>query len=705
MAFRVGTSTATLRRGTSAIAKIYRGASLIWEAGGGGAAHPLDSDADLWGHWIFDSSYVNFGDTGAELKDRTVNARHMPALGSMSAANIVAGKFDDGLKLDGDYSYKVGTVPAFNALTIAAWVRRDGTFASHPIVIATNSSSGSYHYGLWFDSTTLRALVRGVGGDVVVLDPGGADAAFPNTVDWVHVAMTADGTTMRLFKNGSELANVPMSAVTSTSVNTLCFGCRYKGDLSLIAPLSLDDVRIYSRPLSAQEIADLAAMTSAPGESGGASNTAPVAVDDSASTNVNTAVEISVLANDSDADLDTLSVTAVSDPANGTATITGGGTTVTYTPDTDYTGADSFTYTVSDGQGGTDTGTVSITVNQVGAITVSPAVSQSTCSGLTPVVVGPTPPPAAPEYDEDPPVGAITVGSGKDYATIAAAVAAATTGDWILVDAGTYTDDYPDVNGKDLRIRGVSGRPVLLCTQNVPSGTGIMRCRGDATLVVENLEFRDAQVVDENGAGIRYESGHLTVRDSVFDGCENGILANSDADGTVTLENSDFTDCGFGDGYTHGIYINGVSHLIVDGCYFAANKVGHHLKSRALQTTVRNCTMNNGTAATSRHIDISNGGVTLIENCLLQRPSSPYGNHDFIGYGPENNLPATNSCLVKNCVFEDSDPSGIGVNNYQAGVTVQLQGNTFIGVNTPATGAHQYLDPDTGLAVTLTDDV
>jgi uncharacterized repeat protein (TIGR01451 family) len=93
-------------------------------------------------------------------------------------------------------------------------------------------------------------------------------------------------------------------------------------------------------------------------------NTAPVALDDSATTNENSPVTISVLANDSDVDGDSLSVTGASDPANGSVVINLAGT-VTYTPDTDYFGADSFTYTISDGNGGSDTATVTVTVNEV----------------------------------------------------------------------------------------------------------------------------------------------------------------------------------------------------------------------------------------------------------------------------------------------------------------------------------------------------
>lgn len=89
-------------------------------------------------------------------------------------------------------------------------------------------------------------------------------------------------------------------------------------------------------------------------------NRPPVAVNDAARTAPGQAVAVAVLANDSDPDGDALSVTAVSKPAHGTATIANGA--VTYTPAAGYTGPDSFTYTVADGRGGTATGTVTLTV-------------------------------------------------------------------------------------------------------------------------------------------------------------------------------------------------------------------------------------------------------------------------------------------------------------------------------------------------------
>jgi Bacterial Ig domain len=87
-------------------------------------------------------------------------------------------------------------------------------------------------------------------------------------------------------------------------------------------------------------------------------NTPPVGTDDSSSTFKNTAVTIDVLANDSDADGDPLSVTSLGAPGHGTASLNADGT-VTYSPNAGFSGTDTFTYRPFDG---TDAGNVT-TVN------------------------------------------------------------------------------------------------------------------------------------------------------------------------------------------------------------------------------------------------------------------------------------------------------------------------------------------------------
>ncbi|WP_331345228.1 retention module-containing protein [Cellvibrio sp. UBA7661] len=76
----------------------------------------------------------------------------------------------------------------------------------------------------------------------------------------------------------------------------------------------------------------------------------------------NTISAVSLLANDSDLDADTLSIVSVQGAVNGTVSLVGGN--VVFTPTSGYVGTASFTYTLSDGRGGSDTATVNLLVGR-----------------------------------------------------------------------------------------------------------------------------------------------------------------------------------------------------------------------------------------------------------------------------------------------------------------------------------------------------
>ena len=90
-------------------------------------------------------------------------------------------------------------------------------------------------------------------------------------------------------------------------------------------------------------------------------NSPPAASDDTVTVRENGSLLIDVLANDADPDGDTLSVSIVTPPANGTASVTGG-QQVLYTPAQNFTGSDTLLYQDDDGHGNTATAHVFITV-------------------------------------------------------------------------------------------------------------------------------------------------------------------------------------------------------------------------------------------------------------------------------------------------------------------------------------------------------
>jgi large repetitive protein len=104
-------------------------------------------------------------------------------------------------------------------------------------------------------------------------------------------------------------------------------------------------------------------------------NELPVAVADSFTLNEDVSLNgTSVLANDSDADGDSLTVNTapIANVSNGSLTLNSNGT-FTYTPAINFNGTDSFTYEVSDGNGGTAQATVSLTINAVNDLPVAVA--------------------------------------------------------------------------------------------------------------------------------------------------------------------------------------------------------------------------------------------------------------------------------------------------------------------------------------------
>jgi hypothetical protein len=95
-------------------------------------------------------------------------------------------------------------------------------------------------------------------------------------------------------------------------------------------------------------------------------NNAPTAEDDAYATDEDTDVTatLSVLANDSDADGDSLTAALVTNPAHGSVTFNGDGSFF-YRPNANYAGPDNFTYKANDGRDDSNVATVTITLTPV----------------------------------------------------------------------------------------------------------------------------------------------------------------------------------------------------------------------------------------------------------------------------------------------------------------------------------------------------
>ncbi len=111
------------------------------------------------------------------------------------------------------------------------------------------------------------------------------------------------------------------------------------------------------------------------------SNTAPVAVNDSTTTAQGQMVALDTLANDRDADGDTLTITSVANPAHGTAEIVAG--QIIYTPNAGFVGTERFQYTISDGNGNTSTATETVIVKATAATNRAPVAINDSATTIT----------------------------------------------------------------------------------------------------------------------------------------------------------------------------------------------------------------------------------------------------------------------------------------------------------------------------------
>ena len=171
-------------------------------------------------------------------------------------------------------------------------------------------------------------------------------------------------------------------------------------------------------------------------------------------------------------------------------------------------------------------------------------------------------------------------------------------------------EDELKVRG-DLTIRGVNGRPKINANGANAMGKGTWVVKG-ANTVIENVEMFGAKVPDQNGAAIRLDGNHLTLRDSYLHDNENGILTSNDGVSNIVIENSEFASNGYGDGYSHNLYIGRVNSLVFRNSYSHDAKIGHNLKSRANTNTIVYSRFSSSVNRPSYEIDLPNAGTSYI---------------------------------------------------------------------------------------------
>lgn len=249
----------------------------------------------------------------------------------------------------------------------------------------------------------------------------------------------------------------------------------------------------------------------------------------------------------------------------------------------------------------------------------------------------------------------LRVGKFQPYTTIAAAARDARNGDTVEIEAGDYVGDVAIWAQDKLTIRGIGGRARLIANGRHVERKGIWIIRG-GQITVENIAFSGAKVEHRNGAGIRFEKGHLILRNCAFFDNENGIMSHNDEATELDIENSEFARNGYGDGQTHNIYVGSIKRFRMTGSYSHHANVGQLVKSRARETHLLYNRLTDETGRASYEIDLPSGGVAyVIGNIIQQSPNATNGH--FISFGVEGYKWEKNELYLINNTIIDNRPT------------------------------------------------
>jgi hypothetical protein len=262
----------------------------------------------------------------------------------------------------------------------------------------------------------------------------------------------------------------------------------------------------------------------------------------------------------------------------------------------------------------------------------------------------------------------LQVGPGQTYPTVNSAVAAANDGDTILVQAGTYTNDFSEITHQ-VTLQSVGGMVTMQATQDIPNEKAILIT--DTDTVINGFIFTGAHVTDDqgaNGAGIRYQGGNLTIQNCWFHNNQEGLLGDG-VPGTILIETSEFDHngdaTGLGAGMTHNIYAGNNTLLDIESSYIHDAIVGHEIKSRAETTIVNNTLVMDGHGSTASYgIDLPNGGVGTITNTIIDKASTSE-NPVLVSYGEEGNWNQGFALTLQNVLLVNNQnqhiPTGVAV--------------------------------------------
>ena len=243
------------------------------------------------------------------------------------------------------------------------------------------------------------------------------------------------------------------------------------------------------------------------------------------------------------------------------------------------------------------------------------------------------------------------ISTDGEYKKPSAVVNLVSDGDTVEIQSGEYLEDVASWRKNNLVFHGVNGYAHLNANGKSAESKAIWVIKGN-DCKVENIEFSNCRVPDNNGAGIRMEGTNLTLSYCYFHDNQDGILTGANPNSTLIVEYCEFGNNSADDGLSHNMYIGHLKEFYLKYSYIHNARVGHNVKSRAVATYILyNRIMDEKAGNSSYLIDVPNGGLTCIMGNILMK-SNLAENPSAISYGFEGTYDTlTNSIFLINNTF------------------------------------------------------
>lgn len=234
-----------------------------------------------------------------------------------------------------------------------------------------------------------------------------------------------------------------------------------------------------------------------------------------------------------------------------------------------------------------------------------------------------------------PPAPRFRVGD-RGFASLQEAVAAIGAGEGTIhIAPGMYRECAVQDAGRVAYVADTPGKTVF--SRVTCEDKAALVLRGQAARV-DGIVFSHFEVGDGNGAGIRIETGNLTVTRSMFLDSQSGILSAEDPSSTISVDHSTFAGLGndpTGNG-AHAIYVGNYGALRVTACRFERGTGGHYVKSRAPRIEVAGNSFDDTRGhMTNYMIDLSNGARGRITDNMFVMGKDKDNHSVMISVAPE----------------------------------------------------------------------